>query len=153
MDLAKQPAGHPSTNDPGTAIFHTDLDPATLRAQFDQVYARLYGRTYADSPVEIVNFRVRASLPVKLLELPRLVGKPTDLRAAHKGERPAFSALARSFVPFAVYDRYQLFPGASFPGPAIIEERESTVVVDQGSTVTVDDYGFLWITLAREARS
>ena len=28
-----------------------------------------------------------------------------------------------------VYDRYRLGPGATFDGPAIVEERESTVVV------------------------
>ena len=123
------------------------LGRAGIRALFDTVYARLYGRTYADSAVELVNFRVRASLPVKLLELPEITGRPTSLEAARKGQRQAFSGVARAFVRFAVYDRYRLFPGARFEGPAIIEERESTVIVDQGSSVSVDDYGFLWISL------
>ncbi|HEY5900570.1 MAG TPA: hydantoinase/oxoprolinase family protein, partial [Burkholderiales bacterium] len=48
------------------------LDAAELRRRFDETYARLYGRTYPESPVEFVNFRVRASLPVKLLSLPKL---------------------------------------------------------------------------------
>jgi N-methylhydantoinase A len=39
-----------------------------------------------------------------------------------------------------VYDRYGLAPSARFDGPAIIEERESTVVVGPGATVTVDDF-------------
>ncbi len=38
-----------------------------------------------------------------------------------------------------VYDRYQLGPGASFDGPAIVEERESTVVVGPGARATVDE--------------
>ena len=118
-----------------------------VRALFDRVYARLYGRTYPDVPLEIVNCRVRASLPVKLLELARLPAGPTDPGVARKGERPAFSARARGFVPFTVYDRYRLHPGARFAGPAIVEERESTVVVDQGSAARVDEYGFLWIAL------
>jgi N-methylhydantoinase A len=44
-----------------------------------------------------------------------------------------------------VYDRYRLYPGAQFAGPAIIEERESTVVVGEDGRVSMDDYGFLWI--------
>ena len=127
----------------------TSLAHAELRARYDRVYERLYGRTYPDSPVELVSFRVRASLPQRLLELPVLPAGNGDARAALKGHRPAFSGRAKDFVPFAVYDRYLLGPGACFEGPCIIEERESTVVVGEDSTVSVDEFGFLWIDLGR----
>lgn len=131
----------------------TALDGAELRRRFHAIYERLYGRTYPDSPLEFVNFRLRASLPVRLLQMPTLDRlESASLDDAIKGERPAFSGLARDFVPHRVYDRYALFPGASFPGPAIIEERESTVVVGEDAKVTVDDYGFLWIDLPHEGR-
>ncbi|MHC5036371.1 MAG: hypothetical protein ACYTHM_03585, partial [Planctomycetota bacterium] len=66
---------------------------------------------------------------------------------AIKGTRQAYADRERDFVPHTVYDRYKLFPGASFHGPAIIEERESTVVVGGGGRVSVDVHGFLWVTL------
>ncbi|MCP4424550.1 MAG: hydantoinase/oxoprolinase family protein [Chloroflexi bacterium] len=135
------------TNLPLPAGVFTTLDSAGLRRQFDETYERLYGRTYPEIPVEFVNFRVRASLPVRALELPRLKAGKSSLKDARKGERPAYSGIARDFIPFAIYDRYKLFPGASFPGPAIIEERESTVVVGEDTAVSVDEYGFLWIQL------
>ncbi len=127
----------------------TTLTPADIRRRFDEIYSRLYGRTYPESPVEFVNFRVRASLPVRLLELPRLPNKSGHAPEAIKGERQAFSDIARDFIPFTVYDRYQLFPGATFSGPAIVEERESTVIVGEAAQVTVDEYGFLWIEMPR----
>jgi N-methylhydantoinase A len=37
-----------------------------------------------------------------------------------------------------VYDRYKLAPGAAFPGPAIIEERESTLIIGPGAQCRVD---------------
>jgi N-methylhydantoinase A len=40
-----------------------------------------------------------------------------------------------------------LFPGATFSGPAIIEERESTVIVGEDAKVKVDEFGFLWIQM------
>ena len=123
------------------------IEQKVVRAEFDAVYEKLYGRTYPNSPVEFVNFRVRAGLPVKMLDLPKMSGKNSDLEAARKGERLAFSGRARDFVPFSVYDRYRLFPGAEFAGPAIIEERESTVIVGGAAQVTVDEFGFLWIEL------
>jgi N-methylhydantoinase A len=123
------------------------LTPAEVRRRFDETYSRLYGRTYPESPVEFVNFRVRASLPVRLLELPRLPNRNGRVQDALKGERRAFSGVARDFIPFAVYDRYKLSPGAEFTGPAIVEERESTVIVGEAARVRVDEFGFLWIEM------
>jgi N-methylhydantoinase A/oxoprolinase/acetone carboxylase beta subunit len=37
-----------------------------------------------------------------------------------------------------VYDRYRLQPGAELRGPAIVEERESTVVVGPRDRARVD---------------
>lgn len=135
------------TNLPIPGNDFTKLDPAEVRRRFDETYSHLYGRTYPESPVEFVNFRVRASLPVRLLELPRLPNKSGRAQDAIKGERKAFSGLARDFIPFTVYDRYRLFPGATFSGPAIVEERESTVIVGEDAKVTVDEFGFLWIEM------
>lgn len=119
-----------------------------IRRLFDDTYEKLYGRTYPDSEVEFVNFRVRASLPERLLQLPRLDGKGGQTLAdAVKGERLAYSPIARQFIPYTVYDRYRLFPTAQFSGPAIIEEKESTLIVGEDAHVTTDEFGFLWIDL------
>jgi N-methylhydantoinase A len=127
----------------------TDLDRDAIRERFDRIYERLYGRTYPDSPLEFVNFRVRASLPVKLLKLPQHRARGS-LGDALKGHRLAWSSDAGGYVDFAVYDRYRLAPGTRFEGPAIVEERESTVVIAGEAEVSVDDYGFLWLDLPME---
>lgn len=125
----------------------TKIKKQEIRQRFDEIYEKLYGRTYPDSRVEFVNFKVRASLPQKLLQFPKLRKKVDSLQDAVKGQRNAYSGIAEDFMPFTVYDRYKLFPGAAFNGPAIIEERESTVVIGEDASVSVDDYGFLWIEL------
>ena len=116
-----------------------------VRRRFDDIYKKLYGRTYPDSPVEFINFKIRASLPERLLRLPKLEDRETSLQEAIKGQRQAYSGLVKDFIPYTVYDRYKLFPDARFHGPAIIEERESTVIVGEDAAVSVDEYGFLWI--------
>ena len=123
------------------------VDPKEIRKRFDTVYEKLYGRTYPDSAVEFINFKVRASLPERLLKLPELKKSEHTLADAVKGERPAFSGIKKAFVPHTVYDRYKLNSGVKFRGPAIIEERESTVIVGEDASVSVDNYGFLWIEL------
>jgi N-methylhydantoinase A len=145
------------TNIPLPESDFTGVEPADVRRRFDAIYERLYGRTYPDAALELVSFRVRASLPEKLLELERLEvgdagarpGGDGDVGAAIKGERQAYSGIARDYVTHTVYDRYRLAPEAVFKGPAIIEERESTVVVGEDASVRVDEFGFLWIDIGR----
>ncbi len=124
----------------------TKLRKEEIRHLFDDVYKKLYGRTYPESEVEFINFKIRASLPEKLLQLPKLKARG-KLASAIKGKRQAYSPASKDFIPYTVYDRYGLFPGAAFPGPAIIEEKESTLIVGEDSDITVDDFGFLWIDL------
>ena len=47
---------------------------------------------------------------------------------------------AGGFVDTSVYDRYRLPAGARVPGPAILEEQESTVVVGPAETAYTDAY-------------
>ncbi len=46
---------------------------------------------------------------------------------------------ARGYDEVPVYDRYALGAGATLEGPAVIEERESTVVVTAATRIRVDD--------------
>ncbi|OGP63025.1 MAG: hydantoinase, partial [Deltaproteobacteria bacterium RBG_13_47_9] len=135
------------TNVPVYEREFTKINKEDVRRSFDEVYKKLYGRTYPDSEVELIHFKVRASLPERLLKLPALGKKGRSFDLAIKGQRRAYSPMVRDFIPYTVYDRYQLFPTATFRGPAIIEERESTLIVGEDALVSTDDSGFLWIEL------
>ncbi len=135
-------------NVPVPAGDFTQFTKEDVRRFFDEVYEKLYGRTYPDSEAEFINFKVRATLPERLLQLPKLDGgKGQSLDAAIKGKREAYSPIAREFIPYTVYDRYKLFPTAQFSGPAIIEEKESTLIVGEDAHVLTDEFGFLWVDL------
>ena len=127
----------------------TKFSKAEIRTMFDEEYKRLYGRTSAESPVEFVTFKVRASLPKKPFTISKLSTQNRDLQACIKGQRLAFSVIKKDYIPFTVYDRSKLFAHAEFEGPAIIEERESTIVMGEDATARVDDFGFIWIKLAQ----
>ena len=116
-----------------------------IRTLFDQEYKRLYGRTYHETPVEFVTFKVRASLPERPFTIPELVNRKGTLDTCIKGTRQAFSLLQKNFIPFTVYDRLGLFAGAVLEGPAIVEERESTIVIGEDARGKVDEFGFVWI--------
>lgn len=131
-------------------IFEKDfriLSKKQIRQIFDEIYQRLYGRTYPDSEVEFINFKLRASIPERLLQFKKLEAEGRSLSNAVKGQRMAYSQIAKDFIPYTIYDRYKLPPQVKFNGPAIIEERESTLVIGEDCSVFVDDLGFIWVDL------
>ncbi len=121
-----------------------------IRTMFDKEYKRLYGRSSTESPVEFVTFKVRASLPKKPFSISKFSTKNRDIQNCIKGERQAFSLIKKDYISFTVYDRSKLFPRAEFNGPAIIEERESTIVVGEDAKVRIDEFGFVWIDIHQQ---
>jgi N-methylhydantoinase A len=125
------------------------LDATTngaLETAFEEVYKRLYGRVAAGVALEALTWRVVASGPRPEISLAAEDAGTDDASAAIKGERPIYLPDRREHVRVPVYDRYRLGPGAAFTGPAVVEERESTVIIGGGSTV-IDAYRNLIVTL------
>ncbi|MEE8415080.1 MAG: hydantoinase/oxoprolinase family protein [Desulfobacterales bacterium] len=118
-----------------------------IRHLFDESYRKIYGRTYPETPVEFVTFKVRASLPERSFHIPQLKNDVVPLEDCIKGKREAYSLIQKAYIPFTVYDRLVLFSGAVLNGPAIVEERESTIIIGEDAAGTVDEYGFVWITI------
>jgi N-methylhydantoinase A/oxoprolinase/acetone carboxylase beta subunit len=125
------------------------LTKKDISRMFNSTYESLYGRTSPDK-VEFMHLRVIASLPERPYFQKFSKKKVTSLQSAIKGNRKAYTSLSSSYVDFTVYDRYQLVPGATFDGPAIIEEKESTTVLGQDATASIDEYGNIVLTLRRK---
>jgi N-methylhydantoinase A len=120
------------------------LGAATLPliiGSFERVYRQLYGRLADGVAVEAVSWRVVVRGPRPPGHVRRhAVGLQADAAAALKGTRPVYVPESGSHRITPVYDRYALAPGARVRGPAIIEERESTVVVAAHCTAVVDEF-------------
>jgi N-methylhydantoinase A len=116
--------------------------PALITAGFEAAYRMLYGRNPLGVAIEALNWRLVASGPdpeATAADRAARDGAPpavTEVRASRT--RAAYFPEAGGFVPTPVYDRYLLVPGATFAGPAIVEERESTTVIGPGARVRVD---------------
>jgi N-methylhydantoinase A len=127
-------------------------DLAHISAAFETAYATLYGRKGPDVPLEVVNWRVVASGPQREMNLnfPRHGRASKDAR---KGSRQAFFPERGGYVETAIYDRYALQPGMSFPGPAIVEESESTLVVGVSARAQVDEQLNVVVELQRDTQT
>ncbi len=126
---------------------HGELNDAALdqlKTNFEETYKTLYGHIVPDTPIDVVSWRVVASGPEPELSLAaRQTDGSGDAADALKGEREIYLPGEKAFVPVPVYDRYLLEPGQTLTGPAIIEEHESTVVINGPGDLMVDQWGNL----------
>jgi len=116
-----------------------EADIAALGKRFHEAHRRRYGHMAEAEAVEIVNFQVTA---VGEIPKPRFheiaASKQSETPVPH-GTRPAyFDAGVAIQVP--VFRRSALAPHARIDGPAIIEEKTSTIVLYPDQRARIDGY-------------
>ena len=135
----------------------TEATIPALKAAFDKVYQELYERLGPPVPLEIINWRVVSAGPAPdvALQIEASDGANTPAFAGaadtQKGTRPAYFPELGGFVETPIYDRYRMRPGMAFTGPAIVEERESTVIVGGNGRCSIDAHHNLVIELVTES--
>ena len=111
---------------------------ARIYADFLEQHERIYGYS-TRAPARIVNLRaVHRAGGAVALDAPAVSGTPAD---PVKGERRIRVAAERDFVAATVLDRASMAPGYTFRGPAIVEQPDTTTLVEPGWTGRVDEAG------------
>ena len=67
-----------------------------------------------------------------------------------KTTRPAYDPGSRQFIDHEVHGMDRLYAGQTIAGPAIIEERESTLIVGAGAVARADPRGRVEVTIGGE---
>jgi N-methylhydantoinase A len=120
---------------------------AAMREAFFASYRERFGRVVEDSPIEAMSWRLACLAPGQDIRIKPVAAKDATTSDARRGTREVlFEGLGS--LPCAVYDRYALAPGATFEGPALVEERESTCCIGPDARVSVDPFLNLVIDLA-----
>ncbi len=120
-----------------------EVDSACLDAtiqNFHQEHERLFGFSL-DQPVEIVTVRVTARGQLESTAMAQLSRASSSPDESLLGERQVYFEDTAGFVPCGIYDRATLAPGSTVDGPAILENIDSTVLIDPGWRAWIDDYG------------
>ena len=135
-----------------------DLDAealAALRERFHLAHERLYGYALRNAPVELVNLRVTATVPLPKARSATVEAHDGSEDVARIGERRVYFGRgssggqgmeARGWTVTPRYDRALLGAGAVVSGPAILEQVDSTTVLGPGQQATVDRFGNLIVT-------
>ena len=132
-------------------------DGATLAAAFDAEYARLYGRTIPDQEREVLSWTLTvtaarpslrttvgtASAAAAADSVPDAPSGTTVPGSAEPRIRKLFDPILADYVEAAVRQREELDAESSVTGSAVIVEDQTTTVVPNGFTASVNRFGYL----------
>jgi N-methylhydantoinase A len=125
-------------------------DVSALMRRFHEAHRRRYGHMAQNEAIEIVNFQVTAA---GMMRKPK--SKKFKIAAKRKpladGVRPVYFGAGRA-LQTPVFRRHALAPGVRIKGPAVIEEKTSTIVVYPKQIAQIDEYLNIEITFERSQR-
>lgn len=116
-----------------------------FKTAFHEQHDRRYGYKNEAAGMEIVNLRVRAIGDVSPPEIEtRSTGSADSSEALCYERRLVFASGART-VPF--YDRRFLYPGHHVPGPAVIFQDDTTILLAETDHAQVDAWQNVLVTI------
>lgn len=118
--------------------------PARMAEAFQEVYRREYGNTLGDIPAVIVSLKTSVR-GVRPGQRRRAVQAVEPMRAAPSGTRPVYFG---QWTDTPIYDRAALRPGCVFSGPAIVEQADTTSVIEPGMRARVDSFNNILVEMA-----
>ncbi len=116
-------------------------DAEAIRKVFEDAYFAQYGVNPSHVPIEVVSWRLTAQGPEDRVE----PSGPPGAGAAQPVREKAVP-LWPAAGPARLYERASLGRGQRLAGPALIEERETTIVLPPGWDAVVDDSGCITAT-------
>lgn len=123
-----------------TVPVEPDDTPSSLRDKFTEIHRERFGHV-SDESLETMTYRVISIVERDLIagEMLSSDGPITDFEPA--SFRPVY--FGGSFTETPVFDREELPDGVLFDGPAIVEQMDTTLVVEPEVSASVDDHGNL----------
>lgn len=119
------------------------LDEAVQR--FHEQHEQEFAYRRDDAPVEIYQIALEA---IGTTPKPAFVAQPrTSGVMPEPKERRRVWFESTGWVDTPVYDRDELPPGSTFPGPAVIDQLDSTTVVPPGCRAEIDEWLMILIHL------
>jgi len=118
-----------------------------LSALFERTYFERFAVDLPEIRPILVNLTTAAIGRRPAIDLRRLASSTRNhgARATPQGEREVWFSGGRRTTP--VYHRDLLPLGASFDGPAIVQQFDGTTVIEPGAAATIDDFGNILVTL------
>ena len=117
-----------------------------FQEEFERLHEKTYGYAHAGKPLEVVNLRLRLTVPtaVRVPSRRSSNGASREIRNAILKEKNVW--FGNRFHRTPLYARDRLCPGMRLDGPAVVAEYSSTTVVPPGFQCRMDRQGNLVLT-------
>lgn len=147
LDLRYSGQGYDLTIDVPSRVLARKSANIEIKKIFDDAHEATYGHRAVGEPVEVVTYRLLASIEFAKPNLSILVrGRPHA--SAMKEKRQAYFETL-GFVETPIYQRELLYRRQIVDGPCIIEQPDSTTVVEPKQSAIVSPSGELLISQGR----
>ncbi len=117
----------------------TPPSEAQIGEAFDTAYRATYGRLLNNGTRRVINLRSAITGKRPRFDLATLAPVGGSVEAAYKGTRQVY--FGGAWHETALYDRLALPVGAIIPGPAILEQPDTTVLIEPDLVGRVDAFG------------
>ena len=118
----------------------TKHDLTLMRSRFDTMHEQNSGHKAESEPVELVSLRLISLglVPQAKLSPGKVTGR--KIEAAKLGERKVYFGKEHGVLTTQVYNRDLFEPGHKLTGPAIVEQLDTTTVIQPEQEASVDEY-------------
>lgn len=122
---------------------HSVADIHALCTAFEKEFSEAFSPFVVnpEGGVFIESFILKAIVPTKKVELPKMKLEGSDPSAARKGERAVYWPEDKTYKTTPIYAYELLRPGNTMEGPAVVEGEYTTLVVPAGMKFSIDERG------------
>ncbi len=125
-----------------------DMPSETLNAQsmqellriFHARYEKMYTYSMNWRPVEFLTFRLKVTAPRRPVQMAASQSTSAGVETARRGSRSCLFQGGSLRVDTPVYDWDRMEPGHKVAGPALVDDKTTTVLVPPGFNCEVDPY-------------
>lgn len=125
------------------------FNTAQVRDDFAAAYLERFDLSLPEMRPVLVNVRTTVIGIRQKLDLSIFKPSAGSLAQARTGTRQVY--FNGEWHETTLYNREQLPANAHFEGPAIVEQSDTTIVIDPGATCTIDDVGNILINVGMQA--
>jgi len=128
----------------------TGISEQDIREAFEGRYRQVYGRPLVGIGIRVLNLRVSVIGRRPKFDLSLLApGDDSSLEQSHLGTRQVW--VDGGWHEANIYERLPLPVGTEIPGPALLEQPDTTIFIEPDLTGVVDSFGNIVISRKQEA--
>ncbi|WP_286170410.1 hydantoinase/oxoprolinase family protein [Halocella sp. SP3-1] len=111
-----------------------------IKGQFHKEHMKNYGYFDENQPLELINYRVNAIGKTPKPDMPKYPIKDSLNPPIPNANRQVYFDENKGFVECPIYTRDDLDAGHEIFGPAVVEQMDTTILINPGWNANVDEY-------------